>query len=276
MFVDPEGEFFVAAIFMGAYQASRAYSMGEDGVGIARNFAAGFTSSALGTLFAPLGNTAAWGGSQNIAMGAIEGSITASANALIRGANKNGVLNSLKIGAMTGAGWGLVTSQQFQNLLQGEGWVSDNLIWQRYVQSDEINAGLKKFDLPGTYDPNQFNRSEPSMTDVNGNIYYNDTAIGHIDRIRALAAKESFHQHRYNSNSLLFQKAKHFRAAPEEALGFRELYYKQGHFPNSQIKPLPNIRLYEVQIKESFINAGKYSIFETNWWDWYYKIPRRY
>jgi hypothetical protein len=159
-------------------------------------------------------------------------------------------INSLKIGATTGAGWGLVTSQQFQNLLKGEGWVSDNQIWQRYVQSHEINAGLEKFDLPGTYDPSQFTGSELAMTDVNGNIYYNDTAIGHIDRIRALAAKESFHQHRYNSNSLLFQKDEHFRVAPEEALGFRELYYKQGHFPNSQIKPLPNIRLYEFQIKK--------------------------
>jgi hypothetical protein len=68
------------------------------------------------------------------------------------------------------------------------------------------------------------------------------------------------------------QNVKGTKVFPEERLGFIEEYKNQGLYPNTTLNLSSQINFYQVQC----IDLSLKEEFKFNWFDFIYKIPRRW
>jgi RHS repeat-associated protein len=103
---------------------------------------------ALGGALSLVGGGGAWYGLQDVLLGAIEGGLTGGLNNLVAGED---FLKGFKSGAIVGAAFGLVSSEQFQNTLKGHGWRSNQQVIKNFYEAgayqEAIDYAVDVYDI---------------------------------------------------------------------------------------------------------------------------------
>ncbi len=146
--VDPDGEFwqfvFGAAINVFTHWDEVKHGNFWDFLGFA-------SVGALGTGLSMIGNPSAWYGFQNIITGAGQGALIGGLNSSLSG---NKFSQGLKGGSISGAAFGLISTEQFQNTLRGNLWKSDQQVFEQFASSEDFQGAIDYFGGEGVYDPN--------------------------------------------------------------------------------------------------------------------------
>ena len=237
----------------------------------------GLVGGALGSI-APLGTQ--WIGST--IWGAAGGAGTQAFSIWISGGDD---YSKLWQGALIGGLFGFASSEQFSNLIKGKDFASNDKVLKNFEAgkyntngfSTWQDAALDYFGFEGKYDPN----INTPYTDPNtGDIYYNEFAFKNFDRLYSVADHEMFHKTNVLSGKYKGIKIDSQILSEEEWAAYMHNYKNQGLY---KIHDLPLIE----RISKYGRDAGYYNSYSTptnfvvesfkpNWWDFVYKIQRRY
>jgi hypothetical protein len=176
--------------------------------------------------------------------------------------------------------------EQATNLVRGRGFNSNQQVYEDIMFSAYNNPDfnwrqevLDYFGFEGTYDPKMLESA--GFNEGDGSIKYGNSAFGgrgnSYDRLRAIYMEEKFHSTDY----LIYRSKASDKVTDlhsfEEWRAQNYLYKNQGLYPNSGIDWIQRINSYG--IRSGIYDVGPTivsSLFETKWWHFIYKIPRKW
>ena len=221
----------------------------------------------------------------NLAIGTGSGALTGGLDAALWG---NDIGKGMLWGAAAGAVFTTITSENFSNMLKGEGFYTNENVFNNMIERGmDKQAILDYFGFEGTYTGTA---KGPSYVDgggegasffgstnpQTGNISYGDLAFDSYDKLKMTYNKEMCHSLRVKNGIQLETQGtefgEHLKYYPEERLGFNHAYKNQGLYPSAGKGLMGNISFYQMQ---SFnLNPSQY--YSAKWWHFIYKIPRRW
>ena len=281
-YTDPTGDFFWIPIAIGAYIGAVSGSITAQKYGHPWYQGAlwggliGGATGYLGTL-APFGTS--WIGS--VAYGAALGSVSAGASTYAVTGNWELAKRSAIWGGIGGALSGFIGSEEFGNIIRGEGFRSNEMVFSDFVKDDDYQGALDYFGVSGNYTTDQnILQGSPGATDTHtGEMYFGDyTFSKNYDHFRLIADHEERHsagvldaikKGRLNTRLYIQQSdpTKYYENY-EEYNVYKYNYTRQGLYPNSGVNIIRNINGYGVQIGRAQ--------FSNEWWHFLYKIQRRW
>jgi len=222
-FVDPDGEFVLEAIAIGAMVGAftgsmRAGMQGSDPyVGMLKGATVGAVGGALGAIGVGSSFVA------NFAMGVGQGALTGSLDAALWGGD---IGRSALTGGVMGGAFATATSPQLKNKLKGQGFRSNDKVLADFVARGEHQDALKYFGFEGTYDASgatskiyQADNYWGKTNALTGDISYGDLAFENYGTLKATYYKESFHSVRIKTGIGTAQLPKEYLEIGKE-LGF--------------------------------------------------------
>ena len=281
--VDPDGRFsFLTTVAIGAgvgalYSGIRAGISGghiEDGIwrgALTGAFAA--ASVQAGHKNAPFSQLAAEGFGEGTMVGALDAALWGT-----------DISKGMLYGGLAGIGLVAATSPQMRNAVHGHGFKSNDKVLADFVSKGQQQGALEYFGFDGTYDTGGLDIKYSSAktyfgrADPDGTINYGDEAFRSYDNLNMTYTKEHFHQMRllnggWETQTLLEPGfSPDLRIYPEERLGFIHLYKNQGLFPTASQNIWGQLDYYQGQ---SF-HLDPYRIFSQHWYDFIFRLPRRF
>ncbi len=189
--------------------------------------------------------------------------------------------DGMKQGALWGAVFGLVRTEQFRNTIRGDGWISNETLYNQWSEQGRYQDIIDRFAFKqGVYDPSNTGfKQHPNsraFTDIQGNTLYGDLAFESYVEFRTASFDEYIHG----------------------------VQYAQGRFPNRGFDPMTYNELQAEAFIADYRNGGllghnkaystrllnniyantgiivtptsTYYAFDERWWHFFYRIPRVY
>jgi len=281
-YTDPTGEFawipFAFAILSNAMMQGAMADMngGNFWDGAWKGAVVGAATFGLGSI-APLGTT--WVGST--AWGATVGTAASAGNVWASG-SKN--YSNIWVGTVTGGVSGFMASEEFGNMIRGQGFNSNQKVYENIMFSayghPEINwrqQVLDYFGFEGEYDPDL---ADPGQFDADTKIIkYGTSAFGgrgkSYDRLRAIYEEEKFHSVDYLTYKSKMPAGISDEHAYEEFRAQVHLYKNQGLYSNSGIDWGQRINGWGSTAGVNPDIIFKYN-FNRPWWHFIFTIQRRW
>jgi len=286
-YTDPSGEIVWAPILIGAAVGGLMNYISQDmkgningGWDVAKAWSIGALSgAATGYLggFAPLGTS--WLGST--AYGAILGGVSGGATTYANTGDWDITTKSMLWGGIGGAIGGFITSEEFGNLMKGQGFKDNEKVFSSFVKDGKYQEALDYFGINGTYTTDKtILQGNPAVTNTQtGDMYFGDYVFSkNFDQFKLIADHEIKHRlgvlnaikERRINTKLYFEETDPIRYYHnlEEWNVHKYNYFRQGLYPKHGVDIVNHINGYGVQI-------GKES-FNPQWWHFIYKIPRRW
>ena len=238
----------------------------------------GFSTGALAS-FAPLGTE--WAGST--IWGATVGTAGMAGGIWAMGGND---YSNLWKGTATGGLMGFLSSEQFVNMVRGQGFRSNDKVLANFVSKGRQQDALEYFGFKGTYDPEhkmfQKYGDEPAFTDTKtGEIFYNNSPFeSNFDRLKFVANHEMKHSQNVLSGKYLNIKITPEIQGSEEWSTYLYNYKNQGLYTQHGIDIISRINHYGLQVGIYDIivtpTGTDFMQFNKKWWHFLYTIPRRW
>ncbi|MDD2387624.1 MAG: hypothetical protein PHP52_12680 [Bacteroidales bacterium] len=295
-FTDPDGEFIftLAALLIPGAQALLPIAIGADlgwmtgGMRAIKQGETFWYGAWRGAIVGAIGGTLSMVGGgtfvANLTWGAGQGAFTGGLDAAFW---DNDVRKGVLFGAASGAVLTTFTSENFKNLVKGEGFYTNNNVFDRMMQGtskgsytcDEI---LDYFSFEGVYNPNLTEKNYPASdywgaTNLEtGQILYGNLAFEDYYTLKATNVKELYHSHKILSG-FSFEKLPNdlqglgMDIYLEEIYGYTHAFKQQGLFPNHNL-PMKGVELYQSQLDVLGVSYPTY----PSRFQWLYKIPRRW
>ncbi|NLE05703.1 MAG: hypothetical protein GX638_13020 [Crenarchaeota archaeon] len=283
IYTDPSGEFFWMPVIIGAIigaasgatQAEMNDRPWYQGMiwGAVIGGATGYLSG-----FAPT----QWIGST--LYGAGLGAASGGAMAYATGGDVN---RSMITGAIVGGAIGFASSEQFGNMVNGQGFRSNDNVLKSFVSKGKYQEALDYFGIQGKYDPsnqifnNEVGGGAAAVDPETGEIFWGDGAFNYgYDRLAFAADHELIHSQNVLSGKYKDVKIDFEVAGREEWSTYMKNYQRQGLYHNHGVNIISRINQYGSQagIYGTYVTpTGSYSSnFNVQWWHFIYKIPRRW
>jgi hypothetical protein len=178
----------------------------------------------------------------------------------------------------------MVLEEHTTNFARGQGFRNNNQVLQRFVANNQHQKALEYFGFDGTYRPKKgAGAEEYEVTDYygstnpeTGNISYGDLAFDSYDILYNIYVKELYTQRSARNGTVAIDadfasdpNTMNLRYYPEEALGFRYAFKRNGLFYKS---PLNNFK----QANSYWIRVYGTDLINKRWWHFIYTIPRRW
>ncbi|MFZ6038043.1 MAG: hypothetical protein ACOYU1_07420 [Bacteroidota bacterium] len=178
----------------------------------------------------------------------------------------------------------MIFPEHTTNLIRGQGFRNNNQVLQRFVANNQHQKALEYFGFDGTYRPKKdAGAEEYEVTDYygstnpeTGNISYGDLAFDSYDILYSIYVKELYSQRSARNGTVAIDadfasdpNTMNLRYYPEEALGFRYAFKRNGLFYKS---PLNNFK----QANSYWIRVYGTDLINKRWWHFIYTIPRRW
>ncbi|OQA63339.1 MAG: hypothetical protein BWY38_03187 [Ignavibacteria bacterium ADurb.Bin266] len=178
----------------------------------------------------------------------------------------------------------MVFPERTTNFARGQGFRNNNQVLQRFVANNQHQKALEYFGFDGTYRPKKgAGAEEYEVTDYygstnpeTGNISYGDLAFDSYDILYNIYVKELYTQRSARNGTVAIDadfasdpNTMNLRYYPEEALGFRYAFKRNGLFYKS---PLNNFK----QANSYWIRVYGTDLINKRWWHFIYTIPRRW
>ena len=213
----------------------------------------------------------------NLSWGISGGTITGGLNAALWNDN---IGKGMLVGGITSAAMTSLTSPEFNNLVNGKGFNNNNKVLDNFragkytipKESTWQQEALNYFGFEGQYDPDiksvgQFD----TKTEV---ISYGKTAFSkNYDYLKAVYGEEAFHKLDYLVYEDKVPKNVYDPYMYEEWRAQFHMYKNQGLYRKSGFNWVERLNSYGVQ---SGLYDSYTSLFESKWWHFMYKIPRRW
>ncbi len=216
----------------------------------------------------------------NLALGTGSGALTGGLDAALWG---NDIGKGMLWGAAGGAVFTSLTSENFSNMLKGEGFYTNENVFNNMIgRGAGKQEVLDHFKFEGTYDPDNVlfgGGGDPGITDpATGKIFYNDKAFaGGYDDLKLTVHHELRHQHDIFSGKYANIKLTREFKAGEEFATYLHNYKNQGLYPSHTYDLGTRMLTSATQAKLNPDMYFKY-IFDSDrpWWHRIYQIPRRW
>lgn len=190
-------------------------------------------------------------------------------------------------GAIVGGVIGFASSEQFGNMVEGQGFQSNDNVLKNFVSQGKQQEALDYFGFKGKYDPSNtiFNNDVGGASAVvnpkTGEIFFNDGAFNYgYDRLAFTADHEFIHSQNVLSGKYKGVKIDYEVAGKEEWSTYMKNYQRQGLYHKHGLNIIDRINTYGNQagIYNFFVTpTGSYSTqFNKQWWHFIYSIPRRW
>jgi RHS repeat-associated protein len=206
----------------------------------------------------------------NLALGIGEGAITGALGAALYDGN---VAQGALYGGIGGGAFATVTSPQLKNAFRGMGFRSNSKVLANFTATGDYQGALDYFGFEGTYDPIRA-QGNPGATNRAGEVFYSESAFTNYDRLASVVQHEMYHRAnmlsgKYNGieGNLSFDLK-----GLEEHGGYMLNYKNQGLYRDHGFNFLERVQIFGSQ-------GGLYDqsyLYESKWWHFIYKIPRRY
>lgn len=197
------------------------------------------------------------------------------------------VNRSMITGAIVGGAIGFASSEQFGNMVNGQGFRSNDNVLKSFVSKGEYQEALDYFGIQGKYDPsnqifnNEVGGGAAAVDPETGEIFWGDGAFNYgYDRLAFEADHELIHSQNVLSGKYKDVKIDFEVAGREEWSTYMKNYQRQGLYHNHGVNIISRINQYGSQagIYGTYVTpTGSYSSnFNVQWWHFIYKIPRRW
>jgi RHS repeat-associated protein len=278
--VDPNGDFFfVAALgpILSGIVSGAIVGAAINGTASAisgGNFLNGTWKGAItGAVGGGLGAIGGGTFAANLALGTAEGAITGGIGSTLNGGN---FWDGAKFGAFSGALLTTVSSENFGNLLKGEGFRNNSNVFSNLVDRGIGEQGiLDYFGFDATFDSQMAADAKFWFNNQGAHgISIGPTSFESFGLLKGNYLKEAYHLRKYLKHGVGGLSAGELGDWwPEERLGAIFNYKNQGLYPGSTSNYLDIIGS-----TESMMSLFDYShrSFTQRWWHFVYKIPRRY
>jgi RHS repeat-associated protein len=277
VFVDEDGELaWFVPILIGATigGASGAWTESQNGGLWYQGFFKGAGIGAVGGAMSMIGNPGAWYGLQNILVGAGEGMVTGALDAWAFNGNFG---QSIKMGAILGGGFGLITTEQFKNTLKGNIWQSDQQVLDQFLAqgTNGYNKAIEYFGGKGMYNPeHEFFMKAPNAsaatTDLpNIQTIYNTPAFADASKLKEVIFHENFHRHQY-----IFEGFTSVGVDPNPH-SFSNYLFRESLETPAWKATYRNQGLFQSVVSSAKVRRWT-GLKEARWWHEIYKIPRRF
>jgi RHS repeat-associated protein len=290
---DPNGEIapFLAAIIVGAvvggFTGGAQAHMNDQGIweGIGKGLLVGGVGGALGGI----ANPAAWGGFQSVLVGAAEGVAT---NGLSNVLNGDNFFQEAGTAAGIGGAFGLIRSEQFRNTLRGDGWKSNQQVFDEIMATPAPDGDPFKFTNKqrainrfspegGEYNPGhsyfEDNPNARAFTDPKtGRVVFNKSAFNSYEQFRYTSFHEVTHVQQW-MDKRYYEGMLRETPNPLEYEAYLSNYRNEGLLGGYD----ETLRKHTLQNLEAnypiIIKPGSPRSFEPAWWHKHiYRIPRVY
>jgi hypothetical protein len=188
--------------------------------------------------------------------------------------DKNGWTFNPSISAM-------IYPEHATNLVRGQGFRSNEAVFQRFVANGQQQKALDYFGFKGTYAPDKTNGYPATTNTQTGEIFYADSPFeGNFDRLAFMADHEM--KHRANVLSGKYKDVELTQEVhdTEEWNTYLYNYKNQGMYRKNGIDIVDRIKDYGMRagMYELIVTPSKsYSTtFNPAWWHWIYQIPRKW
>lgn len=224
----------------------------------------------------------------NLFLGINEGALTGGLDAALWGRN---IGKGMFWGAVSGAAFTTLTSENFKNWTKGKGFYNNQNVFGDFDKGKYTVEGgvwqqdaLDYFGFEGKYYPDRYD-NDAWFTPQAG-IGYSNGAFTSFDDLKSSYYKESFEKISYlnKTRAKLDNPTGVFRLdiQPQELRSHIRLYRNQGLYPNVTTDLMKSIRSVQgfmrtqnLLSETTIFNMNQYG-FEKKWWHFIYKIPRRY
>ena len=166
-----------------------------------------------------------------------------------------------------------VLPEEFTNLVKGGGFRSNQQVFDRMMSRNTCQEILDYFEFKGTYDPNheaweKYGISPAMMHPKTGEILYHDYPFqGNYERLALIAHHESIHRKDWR----LGHKYSDMEVYKDEWYTYMINYKNLGLYPSQE-------KLIRGRINDYGLWSGTYeapyTYFKSEWWHFFYKIPR--
>lgn len=285
-YTDPSGDVIWEAVLIGAAIGAitggirGGIEKGDVWYGLWR----GALSGAIGGLLSVMGVPSSVVG--NVFLGAWQGGVTGAIDGALWGDDAG---KSALMGMATGAAFGLMTSESFNNWTKGKGFNNNEQVLNNFRNSGSETwqqDALDYFRFEGTYVTEKpkgadyildENKAFDAATNIkNGSISFGDPAFDSYAKLRGTYEKEL-----YTHNKIIRGKniaisneyfSKDTKYALEEAYGFRHAYRNLGLYPTTTVDYFNNANAYWILSNP----VGELELIKRNPFNFIYTIPRRW
>ena len=291
VYTDPDGEFFLSILAGIFCPALLPVTIGIDAGVIQGGARATFQGESFwsgawkGGLTGTIGGGLSMFGGGNLSfatnfgLGVAEGAAIGTLDAILW---NNNISNGVIRGGITGGIFTIITSENVNNLINGEGFRTNSNVFDRMIgEGFNKQKIIDYFDFNGVYNPNiKSNRIEGGsywgVTRSDGSINYGDLAFENYATLKGTYIKESYHAQGIRSGKGWAQLPKEYQGLGigsylEEINGYNYAYKNQGLFRGHNL-PLQGVEMYTQTLKLFDIPYKSY----PKHLKWVYKIPRRW
>lgn len=276
VYIDPAGDDFGLSILIGA--AIGAAINGSLTAAQGGNFLDGAWKGAItGAIGGGIGAITGGTFAANLALGTAEGAITGGVGSVLNGGN---FWEGAKWGALTGAALTTVSSENFGNMLKGEGFNTNSRVFGNMIDRGVSKQGiLDYFGMDAAYDATM-DRAAKFWYNTDGSdcgIKFGDSAFDSFGTLKENYLKESFHMKRYLKGQIERYDSglgmSSVDLLPEEHAGAIYEYRNQGLYHRS---PTPHYQIIGNIQNQMKLFEVPHSTYNKRWWHFVYKLPRRY
>ncbi|MCQ2110135.1 MAG: hypothetical protein MJY79_01410, partial [Bacteroidaceae bacterium] len=279
MYTDPSGEFWeliiISAVFNGARCAVLADLNNESWLkgAICGGLIGGISCLVSG--FAPTG----WI-SSSLYNAAIS-SITNYSYAVVTGAKD--MKQAAISGAVSGALFGFVSSEHFNNFMKVEGFHSNEYVFNQFVSTEKYQDIFDYFGIDGKYAPNHkyfttdygTGNPEAATDPITGEVFFSDQSFqnGYYHFIFN-ADHERIHSAHVRNGKVEKLETQSQTVNLEEYKTYKVSYKHQGLYSKLDIRNelLNRINSYGIQ---ACVIEEEQQLYKELWWHFVYSIPRR-
>ncbi|MBO8131425.1 MAG: DNRLRE domain-containing protein [Candidatus Marinimicrobia bacterium] len=275
VFVDPDGEWiqFVIGAMINVILNAPNIDDWKDFLGYA-------AIGAFGAGIGMFGTPANW--TLNTAIGAVQGGIVQGLNSSLTARSWDAFGSGFKSGAIAGGIAGFMTSEATINFLRGDGFVNNETLFNRW--NDGSIEGYKRIaerfgdgefvssDHPIWDQPNISDGGRAMTNRITGKIYYNENAFKDgYHMFLEVSGKEKWLSNMVRSGQLPAEWTN------AEVLSFKYLYKNYGliHPSSSPMDLWFTSNRFLVDLYTGRY-CGESYFWKRRWFDWIYRIPRRY
>ena len=175
----------------------------------------------------------------------------------------------------------MIYPEHTTNLVRGQGFRSNENVFQNFVSKEQQQKALDYFGFKGTYNPEKTG-GRPAVTDPKtGEIFYGDYPFeSNFDRLAFIGYHEMKHRRNVLSGKYEGMKIDLKIAGMEEWETYLYSYKNQGLYRRHGFDLVSRINSYGFQgeIYGMYVTPdGNYSTsFTPKWWQWIYRIPRKW
>jgi RHS repeat-associated protein len=296
--VDPDGRLawfvpiIIGAVVGGTFGVVRAANNPDMTLmgGFWRGAVVGGVGGALSLIGPAAGGAATFG--QVIGWGAAQGAVTGGLDAALWG---NNIGKGMLWGGVSGAVFATISSPQLKNAWKGQGFRNNDKVLADFVWNGKYQEALEYFgfggkfmDIPFEYDIEKLgqNARDPGTltplfsgeTDVaSKSIIYSTEAFSDggkvsYDKLKYVFMKEKFQLDRVLRGKVVRDTdlPSSMQLYPEEINGAMYAYKNQGLY-SGYARNQNFLRMIT-----SFQEQASYRAYSENWWDFLYRLPRRF